>query len=54
VAAHELISGFIGSAGDVRARELARKDCPEKLAGKVERAEERHTGLDRRFTYFRF
>jgi hypothetical protein len=35
-AAHEIIKldtpyGFVGSAGDVRARELARNDCPKKL-----------------------
>jgi hypothetical protein len=59
VAAHELIKldmpyGFVGSAGDVRARELARNDCPGKLKGKVERVEGRDIGLDRRFTYFRY
>jgi hypothetical protein len=46
--------GFVGSAGDVRARELARNECPKKLKGKVERAEGRDIGLDKRFTYFRY
>jgi hypothetical protein len=55
-AAHEIIKldtpyGFVGSAGDVRARELARNDCPKKLKGKVERAEGADIGLDRRFAY---
>ncbi|HEY1930493.1 MAG TPA: hypothetical protein VGG99_00630 [Acetobacteraceae bacterium] len=30
--------GWIGSAGHVRARELARNDCPDKLKEMVERA----------------
>lgn len=45
--------GYVGSAGDVRARELARGDCPEKLKGKVERQEGRDIGLDPRFAYYR-
>ncbi len=59
VAAPELIKlvlpyGITGSSGDVRARELARNDCPTKLQNKVERAEGRDIGLDKRFVYFRF
>ncbi|MEK7992868.1 MAG: hypothetical protein AAB403_03590 [Planctomycetota bacterium] len=50
----ELPYGITGSSGDVRARELARGDCPEKLKGKVERAEGRDIGLDKRFTYYRY
>lgn len=46
--------GSTGSSGDVRARELARNDCPEKLKNKVERAEGRDIGLDKRFTYYRY
>lgn len=46
--------GVTGSSGDVRARELARNDCPEKLKGKVERVEGRDIGLDKRFTYYRW
>src|SRR5216683_6942344 len=59
VPAHELVKldtlyGYVGNSGDVRARELARNDCPEKLKGKVERAEGRDIGLDPRFAYFRY
>lgn len=59
VAAHELIKlelpyGITGSSGDVRARELARNDCPERLKGKVERAEGRDIGLDKRYAYYRY
>lgn len=46
--------GNVGSAGDVRARELARNECPEKLKGKVDRTEGRDIGLDKRFTHFRY
>lgn len=42
--------GHTGSAGDVRARELARNECPEKWQNMVERAEGRDIGLDRRYT----
>ncbi len=59
VPAHELQKlstpyGYLGSAGDVRARELVRNECPDKLKGKVERAEGRNIGLDPRFAYYRF
>ena len=59
VAAPELIKlelpyGITGSSGDVRARELARNDCPDHLKGKVERAEGRDIGLDKRYAYFRY
>lgn len=59
VAAPELIKlvlpyGITGSSGDVRARELARGECPERLKGKVERAEGRDIGLDKRFAYYRY
>jgi hypothetical protein len=59
VPAHELSKlltpyGYVGSAGDVRARELARNECSDKLKGKVERAEGREIGLDPRFAYYRF
>ncbi len=59
VPAHELSKlstpyGYVGSAGDVRARELARNECPDKLKGKVERAEGRDMGLDPRFAYYRY
>src|SRR3990167_1197266 len=58
VAAPELIKlelpyGITGSSGDVRARELARNECAEKVKGRVERAEGRDIGLDKRFTYYR-
>jgi hypothetical protein len=46
--------GFIGSAGHVRARELARNDCPAPLKNKVERAAGRDIGLDPRYEYFRY
>jgi hypothetical protein len=46
--------GYVGSAGDVRARELARGECADQLKGKVERAEGRDIGLDPRFAYYRF
>jgi len=46
--------GFIGSAGAVRARELARGECPEKLKGKIERSRGGEIGLDARYEYFRF
>lgn len=46
--------GYLGSAGDVRARELARNECLDRLKGKVERAEEREIGLDPRFAYYRY
>jgi hypothetical protein len=46
--------GYVGSAGDVRARELARGDCPDRLKDKVEREEGRDIGLDPRFAYYRF
>lgn len=45
--------GYLGSAGDVRARELARNECPEKLRGQVEREDGDKIGLDRRYTYYR-
>lgn len=56
---HDLMSrdtpfGFIGSAGHVRARELARNECAEKLTGRVERARGGEIGLDPRFEYFRY
>ncbi len=56
---HELMGrdtpfGFIGSAGHVRARELARNECIEKLKDKVERARGGEIGLDPRFEYFRY
>jgi hypothetical protein len=59
IPAHELIKlelpyGITGSSGDVRARELARNDCPEKLKNKAERVEGRDIGLDKRFTYYRY
>jgi hypothetical protein len=59
VATHGLMSvetpyGFIGSAGHVRARELARNDCPEKLRNKVERARGGVIGLDARYEFFRY
>ncbi len=59
VPAHELVKletpyGYVGNSGDVRARELARNECPDKLKGKVERAEGRDIGLDPRFAYFRY
>jgi hypothetical protein len=62
VPTHELVKlsrpyGFVGSAGDVRARELARNECAEKLKDKVEREDGRnlrHLGLDSRFEYFRY
>jgi len=59
VPAHELQKrstpyGYVGSAGDVRARELARNECPEKLKGKVEREERKNIGLEPRFAYYRF
>ena len=41
--------GFIGSAGHVRARELARNDCAEKLQNKVERARGGAIALDPSF-----
>jgi hypothetical protein len=50
----ELPYGITGSSGDVRARELARGDCPDRLKNKVERAEGRDIGLDKRFTYYRY
>lgn len=46
--------GFLGSAGDVRARELARNECADQLKGKVERARGGEIGLDARFEYFRY
>ncbi len=46
--------GYIGSAGHVRARELARNECPDKLKNMVERAEGRDIGLDPRYAYFRY
>lgn len=46
--------GFIGSAGAVRARELSRNDCSEKLKGRVERARGGAIGLDARYEYFRW
>ena len=46
--------GWIGSAGHVRARELARGECAERLKGKVERARGGEIGLDPRFEYFRY
>lgn len=66
-AGHELLKvkmpyapkDWVGNSGDVRARELARNDVklitthPE-LANRVERADGRDIGLDRRFTYFRY
>jgi len=46
--------GYVGSAGDVRARELARGDCPDRLKDKVEREDGRKLGLDPRFEYYRY
>src|SRR5947207_15643107 len=59
VPTHELVKlsrpyGFVGSAGDVRARELARNECAEKLKDKVERARGSDIGLDARYEYFRY
>lgn len=59
IPAHQLIKldtpyGYVGNSGDVRARELARNECPDKLKDKVERAEGRDIGLDKRFVYFRY
>ena len=56
---HELRScetpfGWIGSAGDVRARELARNECADHLKGKIDRAKGSEIGLDPRYEYFRF
>jgi hypothetical protein len=45
--------GYLGSAGDVRARELARNECPNRLKDRVEREEGRRLGLDPRFVYYR-
>lgn len=48
--------GFIGSAGHVRARELARNDkrVPERLHNKIEKSRGGAIGLDPRYEYFRF
>lgn len=46
--------GYIGNSGEVRARELARNECVPKLMNKVELAEGRDLGLDKRFVYFRY
>ncbi len=46
--------GHLGSSAEVRARELARNACAEKLQDKVQRAEGGDIGLDKRFTYFRY
>jgi hypothetical protein len=46
--------GWIGSAGDVRVRELARNDCVDKLKYKVESKPGKALGLDPRFEYFRY
>lgn len=48
--------GFIGSAGHVRARELARNDdaVPDKLRNKVERKRGGEIGLNPKFEYFRY
>jgi len=46
--------GFIGSAGAVRVRELARGECPDKLKGTIERARGGEIGLDARYEYFRY
>lgn len=46
--------GFVGSAGHVRARELARNDCADKLKNKVERARGGAIGLDPKYEYFRY
>jgi hypothetical protein len=48
--------GFVGNSGEVRARELARNASvvAEKLHNKVERKKEKHVGLDRCFTYYRW
>jgi hypothetical protein len=46
--------GFIGSAGAVRVRELARGDCAQHLKGKVDRARGGEIGLDARYEYFRY
>lgn len=56
---HELMGvhtpyGFIGSAGHVRARELARNDCQEKLKNKVQRARGGVIGLEPKYEYFRY
>src|SRR5438105_13694910 len=59
VPTHELVKlsrpyGFVGSAGDVRARELARNACAPHLQNKVDREEGRKLGLDSRYEYFRY
>ncbi len=46
--------GYVGSAGDVRARELARGECSDKLKGKIERAEGRDVGSIRASGHYRF
>lgn len=56
---HELRSretpfGWIGSAGDVRVRELARNDCADKLKNKVESKAGRDIGKDPRYEWFRW
>jgi len=45
--------GFIGGAGAVRAREIARNDCADHLKNRIEREKGSKIGLDWRFTYFR-
>jgi hypothetical protein len=59
VPTHELVKlsrpyGFVGSAGDVRARELARNACAPHLQNKVDREEGRKLGIDPRYEYFRY
>lgn len=50
----ETLFGWIGSAGDVRVRELARDECADRLKRLVEREEGRKLGLDPRYEYFRY
>jgi hypothetical protein len=46
--------GWIGSAGDVRVRELARNDCAAHLQGRVESKPGREIGKDPRYEWFRY
>ena len=46
--------GDIGSLEVIYAPGFARNERPDKLRGKVKRAEGREIGLDPRFGYFRF
>ena len=59
VPTHELVKlsrpyGFVCSAGDVRARELAGNECAPHLQNKVDGEEGRKLGLDSRYQYFRY